>query len=456
MQVVILAGGLGTRLRAVTGDVPKPLAEINGRPLLDYQLTQIARAGLKQVLLLTGYGGNRIEEYCSDGSRWGISVRCVREKVPAGTAGAVLQAVDLLESRFMVLYGDTVFDFDMERMQSCHRQHSPDATIFVHPNSHPHDSDLVEVDSEDRILSFHPYPHPPEANLPNLVNAGVYILERSALLDLDGLAPTPDFCKHLFPMMLARGARLMGYRSPEYIKDAGTPARLEQTARDLLSGRVAARSLRNPAPAVFLDRDGTLIEACGYIRRPEEVKLLPGAGKALARLNNSNYRTALITNQPVVARGDCSEEDLRQIHNRLETLLGSEGAYLDALYVCPHHPDAGFPGERADLKIGCNCRKPRIGLICQAERELNLNLSASWMIGDSTADMLAAHSAGMRSILVKSGQAGHDGKWPCQPDFECPSIVEAVDLITAHRNEEMRPINSAASDRRPSLTGAHS
>jgi len=430
MQAVILAGGMGTRLRTVTGDdLPKPLVEVNGRPLLDYQLDQISAAGIRDVVLLTGFGGDRIGEFCGDGSRWGLQIRCVRENHAAGTAGAVLQAIDALQKRFILLYGDTVFDVDLRRMWNYHDQYAPLATLFLHPNDHPHDSDLVEVDSNDRILRFHPYPHPPDANLPNLVNAGIYILERSALSALFNLPPKPDFGKHVFPLLLAQQGRLMGYRSPEYVKDAGTPERLQRTAQDLLSGRVANGSLRHAAPAVLLDRDGTLIAERGYVRRPEDVELLPGIGDALAQLNRSRYRTALITNQPVIARGECDEEGMRQIHNRLETLLGNDGAYLDALYYCPHHPDAGFAGERVDLKIACECRKPNTGLIQQAQRDLNLNLADSWMIGDTTTDVMTARRAGVRSILVHSGEAGRDGKFPCLPDFECPSLVEAVDLI---------------------------
>lgn len=430
MQVVILAGGMGTRLRTVTGDtLPKPLVEINGRPLLDYHLAQTAVAGIRDVVLLTGFGGDKISDFCGDGTKWGLNIRCIREVVAAGTAGAVLQAVHSLQPRFLLLYGDTVFDFDMRRMWDFHQQHSPDATVFLHPNDHPHDSDLVQVDADNRVLSFHPYPHPPEANLPNLVNAGIYILQRDALASLSGLPPKPDFGKHVFPLMLAHGGRLMGYRSPEYVKDAGTPKRLAKVAQDLLSGRVAGCSLRHPAPAVFLDRDGTLNQLCGYVRKPGDVQLLPGIGAALARLNQSRYRTALITNQPVIARGECDQEGMLQIHNRLETLLGAEGAYLDALYYCPHHPDSGFPGERVDLKIACDCRKPATGLIDQARRDLNLDLADSWMIGDSTTDVMTARTAGVRSILVHTGEAGRDGKFPCLPDFECPSLVEAVDLI---------------------------
>lgn len=429
MQVVILAGGMGTRLRSATGNLPKPLVEVNGRPLLDYHLAHVAQAGVKDVLILAGYGADQIEMFCGDGSKWGLNLRTIVESSAAGTAGAVLQAFDYLQPHFLVLYGDTVFDFNIGRMVDFHEKYSPDATLFLHPNDHPHDSDLVEVDDQNRILKFHPYPHPSDVNLPNLVNAGVYIIERDILKNLDGLPAKPDFGKHVFSLLLAQNGYLMGYRSPEYIKDAGTPERLKKVSRDLLTGRVTQRSLLNPVPAVFIDRDGTLIEEHGYIRQPSEVSLLPGVGRSLAKLNGSNYRIVLITNQPVIARGECDETGLKQVHNRLETLLGAEGAYLDAMYYCPHHPDAGFAGERSDLKIVCECRKPNIGLIEQAKLELNIDLTKSWMIGDTTTDSLTAKRAGVSSILVNTGYAGRDAKWPCIPDFECATFVQAADLI---------------------------
>lgn len=429
MQVVILAGGMGTRLRSVTGNLPKPLVKVNGRPLLDYHLAHIARAGIHDVLILAGYGADKIEEFCGDGSKWGLNLRTISEASAAGTAGAVLQALDYLQSRFLVLYGDTVFDFDIARMVAYHEKYCPDATLFLHPNDHPHDSDLVEVDDVGRIVKFHPYPHPPESNLPNLVNAGIYIIERSMLSSLVDLPTKPDFGKHVFPLLVAQGGYLNGYRSPEYVKDAGTPERLKKVSRDLLSGRVTECSLCNEAPAVFIDRDGTLIDERRYIRHPNDVALLPDVGHALAKLNGSSYRAVLVTNQPVIARGECDEAGLMQVHNRLETLLGAEGAYLDALYYCPHHPDAGFPGERSELKIICECRKPNIGLIEQARDELNIDLSNSWMVGDTTTDIMTARRAGVRSILVNTGYAGRDGKWPCLPDFECASFVQAVDFV---------------------------
>jgi histidinol-phosphate phosphatase family protein len=429
IQAVVLAGGAGTRLKAVTGALPKPLALANGRPLLDLQLRHFASYGVEEVLVLTGYGADEIAAFCGDGRAWGLSVRCVREPEALGTAGAVFRARAELAQEFLVTYGDTVFDFELARMVAAHHSGRQIATILVHPNDHPHDSDLVEVDMADRVVAFHPYPHAESALLPNLVNAGIYVLSRDVLNWSDGLPGKPDFGKHVFPHLLRAGQFIHGYRSPEYVKDAGTPARLAQVSRDLASGRVAGQSLRVPGSAVFLDRDGTINLEKGGIVDPAQLELYPGAAAAIARLNASPYRTVVATNQAVVARGDCSEETMQAIHNRLESLLGAERAFVDRIYYCPHIPDKGFPGERVELKIRCECRKPEIGMLTRAAKDLNLDLSCSWMVGDSTGDVEAARRAGLMSILLSTGHGGRDGKWPSQPDAECVDLPDAVALI---------------------------
>jgi D,D-heptose 1,7-bisphosphate phosphatase len=138
------------------------------------------------------------------------------------------------------------------------------------------------------------------------------------------------------------------------------------------------------------------------------LELLPGAAEAVRAINRAGRLAVLITNQPVIARGECTEAGLRQIHNRLEWLLGESHAYLDAIYYCPHHPDSGYPGERPDLKTVCTCRKPATGLLETATRDLNIDVGRSWMVGDSTADMQAAQNFGIRSVLVSNKVTIHD------------------------------------------------
>jgi D,D-heptose 1,7-bisphosphate phosphatase len=396
MQLVIIAGGKGTRLKEILADRPKPMVEVGGKPLVEHQILLARKYGIRDILILTGYGAEYIERYFGDGTAWKVRVRYQREVQPLGTAGALLDAFDKLDDTFVVMYGDTMVNVDLQRMIAAH---SPEAsaTLLVHPNDHPQDSDLVEMNDRSEIVAFHSYPHAANANLQNLVNAALYVFSKRALRDSTSPA---DIARHLFPALLGSGKILHGYRSREYIKDAGTPERLDRVRRDYESGRVESASFDAAVPAIFLDRDGTLNYERGWLSAPDNLELLPGAAEAVRAINRSGRLAVVITNQPVIARGECSEAGLRRIHNRLEWLLGESHAYLDAIYYCPHHPDSGYPGERADLKISCECRKPATGLLEAATRDLNIDVTRSWMIGDRAGDMQAARNFGIPAVLV--------------------------------------------------------
>ena len=430
MQCVILAGGKGSRLASRLNGRPKPLIDIGGVPLLERQLRQLESSGVREAIVLVNHEAAQIDSFLRARDWGGLTVSLIDDGEPRGTAGAVLACLDRLRDRFLVVYGDTLFDIDLGSFVTAHERAGCDASLFLHPNDHPADSDLVEIDDADRIIAFHGYPHPPGAHLSNLVNAAFYCLQRGPLEAYRDAAPPLDFAKDLFPRMLADGRRLMGYRSFEYIKDIGTPARLDAAEAQLLSGAVARARLDRPQAAVFLDRDGTLNQLRDYVRKPADLDLVPGAADAVRRLNKHEFRVVVITNQPVLARGECSFEDLRAIHAKLETELGHGGAFLDRIYVCPHHPHSGFPGEVARLKVDCECRKPKIGLIQRAAADLNIDLGRSWLVGDSTTDMLAARRAGLRSVLVLTGEAGRDGRCVAEPDFVAEDLGAAVALIT--------------------------
>ncbi|MGC3989247.1 MAG: HAD-IIIA family hydrolase [Chthoniobacteraceae bacterium] len=423
-QLVIISGGLGTRLRTVLGDLPKPMAEIAGKPLLQHQIECAARYGFTDVLLLTSYRSEVIEQFFGNGEKFGVRLAYCVDETPLGTAGAVLAAREALQDRFAVSYGDTLFDLDLDRMWKWHEQHQAEVSLLLHPNDHPHDSDLVEMDRDRRVLAFHGYPHPEGLLVRNCVNAAFYILEKAALAGYPVPEGKLDFGKELFPRMVAEGRRIFGYESREYIKDMGTPERLEKVRRDFASGKVRQRNFAHPVPAVFLDRDGTVVRDPGWINDPATLELLPGAGEAIRRLNRSEYLTVLVTNQPVIARGECDEATLERIHARMEALLGADGAFLDAIYYCPHHPDSGFPGERPELKIKCNCRKPAPGMLLQAAEELNIDLARSWMIGDSWRDIDAGAAAGVRNLLI-----GESELKKAEPAARVIDLQEAVELV---------------------------
>ncbi|TPJ28708.1 HAD-IIIA family hydrolase [Mesorhizobium sp. B2-8-3] len=433
-QAVVLAGGRGTRLRGRIGDLPKSLASIGGKPLLEHQIVLAKQHGIERILILVNHAAEQIVEFCNQRKNWGIDVRCIDDGAPLGTAGAVLAVLDLLDDDFLTIYGDTMLDIDLTRFKCFHEKHkAAAATVFTHPNDHPHDSDLIETSEDGVVTAFHPYPRDPDCYYPNKVSAALYYIRKQALLRWRAAATPLDFGKDLFPEMLRAGAEIRSYGSPEYIKDAGTPARLDKVCADFESGLIARASLTSPQKAVFLDRDGCINVDHGHIDRPERFELIEGAAAAIASFNRAEYRTIVVTNQPVVARGDCSVRDLRMIHNKMETELGRRAAFVDAIYFCPHHPDRGFIGEVEALKVRCNCRKPSTGLVDEAVQTFNIDRSQSWIIGDSSTDVALAKRSGIRSILVETGAGGLDSKYHVMPDYTVSDLFEAAKFIlTGH------------------------
>ena len=448
-QVAILAGGRGTRLEAVLGGLPKALAPIAGKPVLEHQINLAHAHGFDDIVIFVHHKAEMIQDYFGDGRKWDVRISYVIETEPLGTAGCLLAALEQLDERFLVFYADTLLKLDLNRMLESHLQKSADATLFIHPNDHPHDSDLVEIDENGWITALHPYPHG-DAFHRNLVNAALYIFEKKCLLPFASPLKKCDFGKDILPSLLkggqasslsrpadfqsavapmGNGARLHGYRGRAYIKDMGTPERLARVIEDLESGIVAKKSGEGPVPAVFLDRDGTLNLEVNRVSHPDQLELIPGVAAAVKELNRAAIPVIVITNQPVIARGDCSEMELRQIHNKLETLLGAEGAFLNEIYYCPHHPDKGFHGERPELKTVCECRKPAPGMFFKAATDWNIDLKKSWFIGDTTTDIQAAQNAGVQSVLVRTGHAGGDGLYSDRPDFEFQTLREASDFI---------------------------
>ena len=428
-MVAILAGGMGTRLKDRAGNLPKPMVPVLGRPLLEHQIELCREHGFTRISLLVHYNHEAISDHFGTGSGLGVELDYILESSPRGTAGALRDALPRLADTFMVLYGDTYLDVDLRSLWEAHHRSGAQGTLFLHPNDHPKDSDLVEIDPAMGVVAIHPYPHPPELECRNLVNAALYVFNKeglAAILPADGKA---DLAKHSFPAMIAAGLPLRAYVSPEYIKDMGTPERLDSVARDVTSGVAELRSGRALREAIFLDRDGTINVECDHLRRPDQLELLPGVGTAVRRINKSGLLAVGITNQPVLARGELDWAGLARIHGRLDSLLGAEGAYLDAMYVCPHHPHAGYPGEVPELKRNCHCRKPGTGLIDQACRELMIGRGRSWVVGDSTSDMEAGRKAGLRTVLVRTGYRGLDGKHLSLPDYTVPGLTAAVHWI---------------------------
>lgn len=397
MQTVIMAGGKGTRIASVNAEVPKPMLEVCGKPILEHQIEVLKRQKLTDIILVIGYLGSVIRDYFQDGSKYGVHISYIEEKELLGTAGSFYYLKDIIQDDFFLLNGDLIFDVDLHRFMNFHKEKHALATLFTHPNNHPYDSGLI-IANEDGTITKWIHKEEERGFLRNRVNAGIHIISPMVLERFTELKKT-DLDREVLKPLIPSG-RVYAYDSPEYVKDMGTPERYRQVEQDLLKGRVRARNLDRKQKCIFLDRDGTLNVYKGFLTDIEELELIPGTAEALKCINSSEYLAIVITNQPVIARGECSVQELEEIHNKLETLLGKEGAYIDALYYCPHHPDKGFEGERPEYKIECGCRKPKPGMLLKAAEDYNIDLSQSIMIGDGKNDMEAGKAAGCQTILV--------------------------------------------------------
>jgi len=427
-QAVILAGGKGTRIREVSGNLPKAMVPLLGKPLLQHSIQQCVKYGFTDIKILVFYKKQVIEDFFRDGNQYGVNIQYITEESPRGTAGALVDALPHLNDNFLVVYGDTFFDIDLVSFWKFHQDQKADVSIYLHPNDHPYDSDLVELDAELQVKKIHPYPHDNQWRQ-NMVNAAIYIFNKDVLQGIDFVSKRPDIAKDLFPLMLDFKKKLYGYISTEYIKDVGTPERLYRVERDINSGKVKSLKKNIPKIAIFLDRDGTINKEVNHLHHLDQFELIKGVGEAIRQINKAGILAVVVTNQPVIARGDLKETELKIIHNKMETLLGRKGAYIDRLYYCPHHTKNGFKGEVKALKFDCDCRKPRIGMFIQAKKDLNIVLENSWVIGDSTRDILAAQNAGMKSILVRTGYAGKDTSYETTPDFVAKDLKEAVKIV---------------------------
>lgn len=425
MKTVIMAGGKGTRISSVASDIPKPMIKIEGKPVLEHELECLRDQGFTDIILTVSHLGDIIMDYFGDGSGispvtgkpFDVHIEYYFEKEPLGNAGALFKIKDKLDSDFLLLNADAVFDVDFNRFVAFHKSHGGLVTLFTHPNSHPYDSGLIIADKSGSVEKWMAKEDERPEYYRNRVNAGLHvinpiILEQSGI-DADKVGTVGENGKHIKVDLdrqllkpLSRTGKIFCYDSPEYVKDMGTPERYYSVCADYKAGRVSGKNLKNKQKAVFLDRDGTINKYVGFLRNIDEFELIDGVADAIKKINAFGYLAIVITNQPVIARGEVSFEELEVIHNKMETLLGKEGAYLDAIYYCPHHPHKGYEGERLELKFDCDCRKPKPGMLLKAANDFNIDLSRSWMIGDGEIDIKVGINAGCQTALIGEGSYG--------------------------------------------------
>ncbi len=420
MKAVIMAGGKGTRISSVARDIPKPMITIGGKPVLEHEIECLREQGITDIIITVGHLGNVITDYFGNGKSFGTNIEYYFEKEPLGNAGGLFKIRDKLTEDFLLLNADAVFDIDFNRFISYHYKKGGLVTLFTHPNSHPYDSGLIIKDENNCVDKWLAKEDDRPEFYSNCVNAGIHIISPK-ILDIDVKTEKIDLDRQLLKPLAGTG-KMFAYNSPEYVKDMGTPERYKKVEEDYRSGIIQAKNLCNKQKAIFLDRDGTINKYVGFLRKIDDFELIDRVAEAIKKINNSGYLAIVATNQPVIARGEVSPIELKHIHNKMETLLGQEGAYLDGTYFCPHHPDKGFEGERKEYKFDCECRKPKPGMLLNAAKDLNIDLSKSWMIGDGENDVVAGKSAGCKTIRIDS-------------NMQIRNLFDAVNLILREENK---------------------
>ncbi|MBI3895984.1 MAG: D-glycero-beta-D-manno-heptose 1,7-bisphosphate 7-phosphatase [Acidobacteria bacterium] len=429
LAAAILVGGLGTRLSSVLAGSPKVLAPVRGRPFLAYLFDQLEAAGFQRVVLCTGYLGEQVQLAFGDRYR-GLNLTYSQEKEPLGTGGALRLAFSTLDSDpFLVMNGDSYCDADLDQFVEWHQTHPGENTLLVTYVPDTRRFGRVRLDPAGQILSFEEkHADPPEGNHPGVmdetlggwINAGIYLLSRRFLSSIPSNRPV-SLERDIFPAWVGRGLRAYQVRIP--FLDIGIPESYA-AASSFLTDHFRFSRPDDPTPhnschLVLLDRDGTINVEKEYLSNPDDVELLDNAAEGIRRLRNLGLKVVVITNQSGVGRGYFEQSTLQRIHKRLLGLLAAEGAQLDGIYVCPHHPDDG-----------CGCRKPQVGLLRQAAEEFKADLAQAFVIGDNLGDIEAGRRVGATTLLVRTGYGADIAtRGGVDANYVVADLAEAAEVI---------------------------
>lgn len=374
-QAVILAGGRGSRLRPLTDTRPKPMIEFHGKPFLAYLIELLRAQGFGRVLLLLGYLPDAIQSYCEDGRRWGIRIEYAVSAVEDDTGRRLKLAASRIDPRFLLLYCDNYWPMPFEAMWNRYLALEVPAMLTVYRNADRYTRDNVRLDDDGYLTAYDK-----DRTMPHLrgVDIGFGLFHRNVLEWL----PDANVCfeRVVYPRLVAaRG--LAAFVTDHRYYSVSSHERLPMTERFLTR-----------TPAVIVDRDGVLNAKpprAEYVRSWREWTWLPGALEALRLFTEAGYRIIVVSNQAGIARGAMTEADLATIHAHMKADVEAAGGCIEAIYYCPHGWDDG-----------CDCRKPKPGMLYAAQRDGDLDLSRTTVIGDDERDGQAAEAAGCPWIQI--------------------------------------------------------
>ncbi|MCG8697997.1 MAG: HAD-IIIA family hydrolase [Bacteroidales bacterium] len=402
-----------------------PMCKVGGKPILEHQVCLLQRYQIKDIYFIVNHHKEEISKYFKDGAKWNVFINYVDSKAGEGNLGILREIAPNLNENFLVLFGNTILELNIDKLHTFHNNHDGVCSITLHPQPSPAGHNLFDIDSNNCITSFFGKPNTSPQFYRNLTDAKVYLCSPALLDELHaGLhgKPGSDF----IPSLIKQN-KVYGYLSAEYIKSVSGKKELETIDKHYHTGRIRRSNYDFRQKAIFLDRDGVINVERSYIRTPEEFELYPFTAEAVKKINQSEYKSIVVTNQSAIARKMCTLEELAIVHNKMESELGLAGAFINAIHYCPHHPDKSISDAPSQYNIDCDCRKPKPGMLLQASKNMNIDLSKSFMIGDTERDIAAGFKAGCTTVGVMTGYGLKKSLY--QPDFLFENIKEAVDFI---------------------------
>jgi len=425
MKAVLITDDNETHIGSLTKKIARPMLYVGGKPLPEHQIVLLRKYNITEIIILVNHLKDSIISYFGNGNKWDVELTYIEEFQSLCSIGGTKEVEDILTEDFIVINTNVMINMHLGKFIDFHRKKESGCTLALQPNACRADNNRFELDRNHRIINVCPKPHKEGEYYPRLVDTGVFIFS-SAFFQLLIKEKTADFENEIFTKIHSK-IRAFGYNTSEYIKHIDTAECNNQVELDWQTGKIERLSYEHKQKAIFLDRDGVINEEISFIIKPEDLILYDFTPAAIRKINQSGYKAIVISNQSAIARNLCTLEELQAIHNKLDTELGRSKAKLDSIYFCPHHPEKGQAKERSEYITDCNCRKPKPGMLLEAANDFNLDLSASFMIGDNGRDIEAGKNAGCITVGVRTGYALKKTKY--EPDFFFENLKEAVDYI---------------------------
>ena len=418
MEIVILIGGKGSRIKKISKSTPKPFLKIRNKQIIEHQIEQLIRLK-KKIILLTNSKYSKFHKILIKKNSH-INFKVIEESKPLGTGGCLKSLENFNAKYYLIVFGDLIFDIDIKKFFLFHKKKESDLTLIVHPNDHPFDSDLLEINEKCQLIKFHNKPHK-RNDIGNLSLSGIFLINRN-ILNYVKSNTFQDFSKDIIPKLMKKNKKIFAYNTREFVKDVGTPKRIKLVKKQMNTRKFLNGNINKKLPAVFLDRDGVINKEILGNHYQNPLKLISGSVSAIKKINSKGYLAVVVTNQASVAKGFITISQLEKDHNKLQYFLGSKGAYLDRIYYCPYHPEKGFKGEIRKFKKKSKMRKPDNGMFLKAIKELNIDVKKSFMIGNSLVDFQAAKKTKVKFLLV-----GNKFKLPKIKNYR--NMLNAVNTI---------------------------